>query len=224
MCMFVCVCVCVCVCFVYKKEPASEWLPTRVKVEGESPVVVKPLLRSKRSPHFKRSISLEKEKRYGRGFWQDPKPRIKVPWKDISTLPNTTNSFWTSFPWSSCVIKKMLKWFNSFGFLLCVSHKLSGTTVAEINSHCCQRLQNVFFITLYNSVLVQSLKCGFIFVLSSVRVGIAHGYGLDDRGVGVRVLWGQQFSRYYMIHTGTGVHPASYSVESSFSGGKAVGV
>jgi hypothetical protein len=42
-------------------------------------------------------------------------------------------------------------------------------------------------------------------------VGIATGYGLDDRGVGVRV------------QTGSEVHPASYPMGTggSFPGGKA---
>jgi hypothetical protein len=54
-------------------------------------------------------------------------------------------------------------------------------------------------------------------------VGTATGYGLDDRGVGVR--YGQEFSLLHVVHTGSGVHPASYSMGTgvSFSEGKAAG-
>jgi hypothetical protein len=37
-------------------------------------------------------------------------------------------------------------------------------------------------------------------------------YGLDDRGVGVRVLVGQEFSLLRVVETGSGVHPTSYPV------------
>jgi hypothetical protein len=47
-------------------------------------------------------------------------------------------------------------------------------------------------------------------------VGIATTYGLDDRGVGVRVPVG-------IVQTGSEVHPTSYPIgtEGSFPGGKA---
>jgi hypothetical protein len=39
-------------------------------------------------------------------------------------------------------------------------------------------------------------------------VGIENGYGLDDRGVGVRVpVWSRKF--LHVIQTGSGVHPTS---------------
>jgi hypothetical protein len=41
-------------------------------------------------------------------------------------------------------------------------------------------------------------------------VGIATGYVLDDRGVGVRVPVGQEFSLLHLVQTGSGVHPTSY--------------
>jgi hypothetical protein len=41
-------------------------------------------------------------------------------------------------------------------------------------------------------------------------VGIATGYGLDDRGIGVRVVVGQEFSLLYVVQTGSGIHPTSY--------------
>jgi hypothetical protein len=51
-------------------------------------------------------------------------------------------------------------------------------------------------------------------------VGIATGYGLDDRGVGVRVPVGSR-----IFSTGPGAHPTSYpmSTGGSFPGDKAVG-
>jgi hypothetical protein len=47
-------------------------------------------------------------------------------------------------------------------------------------------------------------------------VGIATGYGLDGRGVGVRV---------HVVQTGSGVHPTSYPMDTggSFPAGKAAG-
>jgi hypothetical protein len=55
-------------------------------------------------------------------------------------------------------------------------------------------------------------------------VGIATSYGLDDRGVGVRVP-GQQFSLLHVVQTDSGVHPTSYPMgtRDSFSEGKAAG-
>jgi hypothetical protein len=56
-------------------------------------------------------------------------------------------------------------------------------------------------------------------------VGIATGYGLDDRGVGVQVPVEQKFSLLHVVQTGSGVHPISYPIGTggSFPGGKAVG-
>jgi hypothetical protein len=56
-------------------------------------------------------------------------------------------------------------------------------------------------------------------------VGIATGYGLDDRGVGVRVPVGQEFSLHHVLQTGSGARPASYPMGTgdSFPGGKAAG-
>jgi hypothetical protein len=56
-------------------------------------------------------------------------------------------------------------------------------------------------------------------------VGTVTAYGLNDRGVGVRVPVGSKFSLLHIIQTGSGVHPASYSMGTgvSFPGGKAPG-
>jgi hypothetical protein len=58
-------------------------------------------------------------------------------------------------------------------------------------------------------------------------VGIALGYGLDERGSRVRFPVGAgTFSLHHRVHhNGTGAHPASYPVgtRGSFSGGKAAG-
>jgi hypothetical protein len=43
-------------------------------------------------------------------------------------------------------------------------------------------------------------------------VGIATGYGLDGRGVEVRVSAGVRLFPLYLVHTGSGVHPANYPV------------
>jgi hypothetical protein len=56
-------------------------------------------------------------------------------------------------------------------------------------------------------------------------VGINTGYGLYDRGVGVRVPVGSEFSLIHIVQTGSGAHPASYPMGTggSFPGGKATG-
>jgi hypothetical protein len=47
--------------------------------------------------------------------------------------------------------------------------------------------------------------------------GIATAYGLDDRGVGVRVPVGSEFSLLYIIQIGCGAHPASYPMDTGGS-------
>jgi hypothetical protein len=56
------------------------------------------------------------------------------------------------------------------------------------------------------------------------EVGIVTGYGLDDRGVAVRVLLGPRIF-FHVVQTGSGAHPASYPMGTwgSFPGGKAAG-
>jgi hypothetical protein len=56
-------------------------------------------------------------------------------------------------------------------------------------------------------------------------VGIATAYGQDDRGVGVRVPVGSEFSLLHIVQTSSGAHPDSYpkGVGGSFHGGKAAG-
>jgi hypothetical protein len=57
-------------------------------------------------------------------------------------------------------------------------------------------------------------------------VGIALGYGLDDRGSRVRFSAGAgNFCLHHCVQNGSGAHPVSYSVDTrcSFLGGKAAG-
>jgi hypothetical protein len=57
-------------------------------------------------------------------------------------------------------------------------------------------------------------------------VGIALGYGLDDRGSRVRFpAWAGNFSLHHRVQNGSGAHPASYAMgtRGSFLGGKAAG-
>jgi hypothetical protein len=57
-------------------------------------------------------------------------------------------------------------------------------------------------------------------------VGIALGYGLNDRGSRVRFrARAGNFSLHHRVQNGSGVHPASYTMDSrgSFPGGKAGG-
>jgi hypothetical protein len=56
-------------------------------------------------------------------------------------------------------------------------------------------------------------------------VGIATGYGLDNRGSEFESQWGQEFSVLHLIQTGSGVHPTSCPMGTggSFLAGKVAG-
>jgi hypothetical protein len=59
-----------------------------------------------------------------------------------------------------------------------------------------------------------------------ISVGIASGYGLDDRMIGVRFpAEVGNFSLHHRVQTGSGTHPASYPMgtRGSFLGNKAAG-
>jgi hypothetical protein len=61
---------------------------------------------------------------------------------------------------------------------------------------------------------------------SDSSVGIALGYGLNDRGSRVRFPAGAgNFSLHHRVRSSSGAYPASYTVgtRGSFPGGKAVG-
>jgi hypothetical protein len=78
-------------------------------------------------------------------------------------------------------------------------------------------------------------KDTFIMILNRVHnwrenrdssVGIAQGYGLDDRGSRVRLSAGAgNFLLHHRVQTSSGAHPASYPMgtRGSFPGGKAAG-
>ncbi|PNF38662.1 hypothetical protein B7P43_G01212, partial [Cryptotermes secundus] len=55
-------------------------------------------------------------------------------------------------------------------------------------------------------------------LIRDVVFGIGTGYGLDDRGVGVRVPRGSRIFTSPIVQTGSGVHPTSYPMGT---GGKA---
>jgi hypothetical protein len=64
-------------------------------------------------------------------------------------------------------------------------------------------------------------KCRSMYI-----VGIAMGYGLDDRGSRVRFPAGAgNFSLHHRVQNGSGAHLASYpmGIRGSFLGGKAAG-
>jgi hypothetical protein len=63
-------------------------------------------------------------------------------------------------------------------------------------------------------------------LLDTSSVGIALGYGLDDRGSRVQFPAGAgNFSLYQRVQNGSGAHPASYlmGTRGSFPGGKVAG-
>jgi hypothetical protein len=84
---------------------------------------------------------------------------------------------------------------------------------------------------------IQNEKASWIYLLNfqltiilkkscDSSVGIALGYGLDDRSSRVRFPTGAgNFSRHHRIQNDSGAHPASYpmGIRDSFPGGKAAG-
>jgi hypothetical protein len=71
---------------------------------------------------------------------------------------------------------------------------------------------------------ISRYKCGIIARLFDSSVGIALGYGLDDRGSRFRFLAGAgNFSLHHRVQNGSGAHPASYPMDTggSFPAGKA---
>jgi hypothetical protein len=75
------------------------------------------------------------------------------------------------------------------------------------------------FIGVYNIVYEINVSC-------DSSVGIALGYGLDDRGSRVRFPAGAgNFSIQHRVQNGSGAHPAyQMCTRGSFLGGKAAGV
>jgi hypothetical protein len=61
---------------------------------------------------------------------------------------------------------------------------------------------------------------GLLYDFMTAQSGIATGYGLDGRVVGFESRWRQDFSLLHVVQTGSGAHPASYSMDtgSSFPG------
>jgi hypothetical protein len=74
----------------------------------------------------------------------------------------------------------------------------------------------------YNYWLVKNI----IIISCDSSVGIALGYGLDDRGSRVRFPVGAgNYSLHHRVQNGSGAHPSSYPMDTrdSFPEGKAAG-
>jgi hypothetical protein len=80
-------------------------------------------------------------------------------------------------------------------------------------------------VAIFISQLLQAQRNILQYQLQDSTVGTT-SYRLDEQGVGVWVLGGgQEFSLLHVVQTGSGVHPASYSMGTvgSFPEGKAAG-
>jgi hypothetical protein len=77
-----------------------------------------------------------------------------------------------------------------------------------------QRLSAPFSYTLYISYVLYPGSRDSL-------VGIATGYGLEDRGVGIRVPVVSRISLLHVVQTDSGAYPSSYSMGNggSFPGG-----
>jgi hypothetical protein len=81
------------------------------------------------------------------------------------------------------------------------------------------------------SILILNFYKGRLFfsftslLCQTAGAGVAIGYWLDDRGVGVRVPIGSNILSLHAVQTGSEAHPASnpMSTGGSFPGGKAMG-
>jgi hypothetical protein len=63
---------------------------------------------------------------------------------------------------------------------------------------------------IFLDLVTRIIKIGVLWSSRDSVVGVATGYWLDDRGVGIRVPLGQEFSLLHVVQTGSGTHPASY--------------
>jgi hypothetical protein len=84
------------------------------------------------------------------------------------------------------------------------------------------------FLAKYNRLFFSVNYQIFFLHLGNSRdssVGIALGYGLDDRGSRVRFPAGAAKCLHHRVQNGSGVHPASYPMgtRGSFPGGKSAG-
>jgi hypothetical protein len=86
---------------------------------------------------------------------------------------------------------------------------------------CFRRLKpNSILLILFDALF--KMYTPLVNVSADSAVGIVTGYGLDDRGVGVRVPVGSRISLHHVVQTGSGVHP-TYQMGTGgfFPGGKA---
>jgi hypothetical protein len=90
-----------------------------------------------------------------------------------------------------------------------------STWTLELKLYCCFTFKNKY--ELIECILERLLQHK---VSRDSAVGIATDYWLEDRGVGVRVPEGQEFSLLHLVETGSGVHPIAYQMGT---GGKAAG-
>jgi hypothetical protein len=84
----------------------------------------------------------------------------------------------------------------------------------------------IIFIKLPHLNIYQFLFLRCFYWSRDSSVGIALGYGLDDRGSRVRFSAGAgTFSLHHRVQTGSGAHPASYPMgtRGAFLGVKAAG-
>jgi hypothetical protein len=103
----------------------------------------------------------------------------------------------------------------------CLDHWIPAPWIL---SHCICSVKRILLCALSNDANLHSLleRGGS----RDSSVGIALGYGLDDRGSRVRFPAGVgNFSLHHRVHNVSGVHPASYPMgtRGSFPGGKAAG-
>jgi hypothetical protein len=70
-------------------------------------------------------------------------------------------------------------------------------------------------LVLYHTLLLYILIILYYIKSQYNSIGIATGYGLDDRMIGIRFPAGLEiFSLRHRIQTGYGAHPASYAVDT----------
>jgi hypothetical protein len=84
--------------------------------------------------------------------------------------------------------------------------------------HTCKIVKQI--ISVFTNCITKAIKS------RDTSVGIALGYGLDDRGSMVRFLAGAgNFSLHHCVQNGSGAHPASYPMgtRGSFPGSKVAG-
>jgi hypothetical protein len=118
------------------------------------------------------------------------------------------NSLWVII--SLWCLLKLVRWEWRYKRLLYGTRVFPADRSWKISDNVPLQLQ----VDIWNIVCIQIINISIVLSRDS-SVGIALGYGLDDRGCRVRVPEGTgNFSHHHRVQTCCGAHPASYPMDT----------